>query len=660
MPESKDTNDREKRLKMLRERLYSRGNRPPQHERRDLKDDPQEVKRTWGESPQNQDIAKKATEEFREYDPQTEPKQPMVQKTRRKKRSYRTTLILSGLIFFVVALILSSSFLFFGKNTISGDNITIGVNGPFAIGGGEELPLQIAIANQNAVPIESATLIIEYPFGTQSVEEPGRELFRDRKQLNQIKPGEVINIPIRAIVFGEENDEKTILISIEYRVSGSNAIFFKEAEPFRFKISSSPVVLSIDSVKRITSGQEVEITLTIASNAPSDISDVLVKAEYPFGFDYTESKPSPFSGRDTWLISKLAPEEEKEITIRGILFGKQDETQLFKFSVGVANERDRFSLASIFTTLTNEITIEQPFLDVNVLVGLSDEAEVVIPPNDVTRVSVQLQNTLSGTIYDGVVEVRLSGNALDESEIEVTGGFYDSSQNTITWDARSNSSLDEIQPGDTSTVRFTLKPKQGGDILRTPQITLDVTVKGKRISEDRVPQELTGTVTRTLKVASVAILNSEALYSTGPFTNTGPIPPEAEDVTTYSIVLSIKNGSNAVTDSEVSTAIPPYVTWLDLTTTGSVFSYNPVTRAIVWDTGDLTAGEEKQAAFQLSIFPSISQIDEIPTLVGEQRFRATDRFTGTTIRASSFALTTELSSDPDESTHDGRIKPKSE
>lgn len=654
MPEGGEISDHEKRLEALRERLYSRGERRTQHERRKLIDDPKEVRRTW-ESPQNQDI-KKPVGELREDEPQAETGQPMAQR-QRKKHSYRTTLIVAGLIFFAVALILSGSFLFFGKNTISGDNITIGVDGPFAIGGGEELPLQIAIANQNAVPIESATLIVEYPFGTQSVDEPGKELFRDRKQLSQINPGEVVNIPMRAIIFGEENEEKSVLVSVEYRVRGSNATFFKEAEPLRFKISSSPVVLNVESVKQIASGQEAEITLTIASNAPSDVSDVLVKAEYPFGFDYSDSEPSPHSGRDTWLITKLVPEEEKEITIRGVLVGKQDETQIFRFSVGVANERDKFSLASIFTTLTQEITIEQPFLDVNVLVGLSDAEEVVISPKDVTRVSIELLNTLSGTIYDGIIEAHLTGNALDESEVDANRGFYDSSKNTITWDAQSDSNLAEMLPGKKSTVTFTLKPLKEGS-SKTPQITLDVTVKGKRVSEDRVAQELTGTITRTLKVASVAELRSEALYSTGPFTNTGPMPPRAEDVTTYTVHMAIKNGSNSVTDSEISTAIPPYVTWLDLTSAGSIFTYNPVTRAVVWKAGDLEAGEEKEAAFQVSIFPSISQVGQIPTLVGEQRFKATDRFTGTTIRAEAPALTTRLSNDPLEEAQDGHIEPK--
>lgn len=666
-PESEK--ERNERLEALREKLYSRGFSGPKAERHQLHDIKRDVARSWPGMTSKSPAPPPPPPAPEPVVPQEPTEKPVVDETeqgsfhptmlRRSKRRYRTTLIVIGLAFFAVALLLSATFLFFGKNTISGENINIefSEDAPFAVGGGEEVPFSIFIANNNAVPIESATLIIEYPAGTQSAEEQGRELFRDRTQIERINPGEVLRIPVRAVVFGEENEEKVVNAAIEYRVEGSNATFFKEAEPYRFKISSSPVIIDVEGITETASGQEIELDLLISSNAPTVLSDVLIRAEYPQGYDFSSSEPGAVSGRDTWLIETLEPEEERRITLRGVLIGEQNDTKVFRFSVGVANERDRFGLASIFTAQSHEVSIEQPFLDVSVRIDGSPDAEVIIPPGDNAGVVVSVRNTLSDTLYDIEVKAVLSGNALDDAGVRTTDGFYDSTTNTVTFDARSSRSLEELQPGESASVSFSVVPREGGDASQTPQVTLSTDVRGRRVSEDRVPQTLSSAVTKTIKVESSIELGAQALYSIGPFANTGPMPPEAEKVTTYTVTMGVANGSNAVTDVAVEATLPSYVTWLGLETFGSDFSYNTVSRAVTWDVGDLAAGELQEASFQVSFLPSISQVGQTPTILGEQRLRATDRFTGTTIRSTAPALTTRLRSDPDPDAQDGEVQP---
>jgi hypothetical protein len=591
--------------------------------------------------------------------PQTPPGQhnissePFMPMPKKRKRAYRLKIILGGAVFFAAALFLSSGFLFFGNNSISGENITIAVSGPFAVGGGEEVPIQITISNQNNIPIESATLIINYPPGTQSAENPGRELFSERQQLNVIESGEVVNVPMRAIAFGEENEEKIVNVAVEYRVRGSNATFFKEAEPLRFKISSSPVVMSIDSVNRISSGQETEITLTISSNSPTPLTDILVKATYPFGFDFSSSEPETVSGRDTWRIASLDPEESETITIRGIVTGNQDEDRIFKYAAGVPNERDPFSLASTFTTIENEISIEQPFLGVGVEINGSSANTVAVGKNANANVRIRLDNSLEDMLYDGTIEAKLSGNALSEFDVNVSNGFYDSTTNTIRWDSTDVLELKEIAPGRSSSVQFRLEPSE--DTNRTPEIALEITVTGQRVFEDRVPQRLTGTAERTIRVESVTSLTSAVLHESGQFTNTGPIPPVAEELTQYTLSFSLQNGSNNITDGVMTAVLPQYISWLDLVTTGDDVDYNSTTRIVTWDIGDLDADDESEMAFQISFVPSISQVGTTPVIIETQRFRATDRFTGTVLRAEAPALTTTLFDESDAPDNSGRV-----
>jgi len=645
----------EDRLRELRERLYSRGAPPQSQARHELKDQPLAVPHTW----QQNEVT--PPPQIRPVAPETLLMPVESVPMKRPKTSYRIKIITLGLLFFVVALALSGSFLLFGKNMISGDNISIEVKereGRFAVAGGGELNLQITIGNQNTVPIESATLILEYPGGTQSLTEPGKELFRERKELNHIEAGEVMNIPVGARVFGEENEEKIVRASVEYRVQGSNATFFKEAEEFRFKISSSPIVLFVENVSKSASGQEVELKLSVSSNSPSPVSDILVKAEYPLGFEYVDATPAPVSGRDTWSVSSVAPAEKKVITLKGTLAGKQDEKKIFKFTVGVANERDRLALASVFTVQTEEITIEQPFLDLDISINGKKDDNLVIVPGTAAEGAITLTNSLSVTIHDAKIQMHLEGESLDEAE--VSGGFYDSITDTITWDTSSVESLKTIEPGRSTTVVFSVSPKKNSSTTRTPQIALSISAEANRLSENRVSQRITGTFQKTIRVESTVEFSSSAFYSAGTFPNTGPVPPKAEETTTYSIIWYVKNGTNAMADGVVTATLPPYVTWLDKSTTPTVFAYNPQTREVSWKVGDIDAGGEREAEFQVAVRPSANQVGDLITLINAQRLKATDRFTGTTLRSEVVPLTSHLVADPEHENESGLVEPKSE
>ncbi len=611
----------DKRLDALRERLYSRGEQPKRTEREPLTDETVKVPTSWEKS-----------ESKRPEPPVAAPIAPTEAPmgTKKKKYSYRFKILLTAVVFFVAAVLLSSLFIAFGGNAISGDNIAIKVNGPFTVGGGEEMPLQIGITNHNSVAIESATLIVEYPDGTQSATEEGKQLFIDRVPLDSIGSGETVNVPLRARIFGEENEELMIRASVEYRVSGSNATFFKEADPLRFKVGSSPVSLEVDAVEALSSGQEVAITLTVRSNSSTPLSNLLVTADFPSGFDFTSSSPGPISGQNTWSIAELAPEESAEIVLNGVVVGGQEEKRVMHFSVGVPSERDRFTLASVYSTASKEFTIEQPFLDVSVTVGGSSDLSV--KPGESSTVLVTVRNTLDEAIYDGEIQVALSGNALSDISVATSDGFYDSNTRTIVWDSSSVGNLDRIGPGDSERFQFTVTPATGA--LRTPQINVAVSVRARRVHESEVSEALVGSASAQIKVASAVSLRSEAGH------DSGPMPPEVGDTSVYELSFTARGGSNDASAAVMTATLPSYVTWLDGASGDGQFSYSGSSRTVTWNIGNIDANDTASGSFEVSLLPSSSQIDTTPTLVSEQQLRAEDRFTGTVIRSSASALTT--------------------
>ncbi|OGG85634.1 hypothetical protein A2392_02610 [Candidatus Kaiserbacteria bacterium RIFOXYB1_FULL_46_14] len=552
-------------------------------------------------------------------------------------RRWRVRLLLLALGFFVISLIASSVYLLLGRNNVSGENIELSVTGPFTVGGGEVLSLQLGIANRNNVPVESATLILEYPPGTRSADDESKELFSERFPLPIMAPGEVLNQTFQVRAFGEENQESEIHASIEYRMKGSNATFFKEAAPFKFKIGSAPVVLNIDAEKTISSGQETTITIEVVSNSPMPLKDLLIKAEYPSGFDYSRSDPAPYSGRNIWKISDLPPEGKATIKLTGIVIGTESEKRVIKFAAGVAGTRDANTLASILAVAQTEFVLEQPFLAVDVTVDGKREKTVSVPPGMQTNVALDLKNTLENSVYDTVVEVALSGNALSDTEVRPVGGYYDSSRHTIRWESSTDDALTEIGPDGNVRLNFTLFPQTDG--LQTPNVTFAVKVTGRRVSESGAREEISGTISRTIKVESRPSILVAATRSSS---DGGPVPPVVGQSTNYTIAWKAQGSANNLSNVTLTTSLPAYITWTGVTSGSGQWNYNPTSRIVEWKAGSIQSGQDIDGTFQVSFLPSASQIDRTPDIIGDSYLSADDSFTGTVLRSTSGAVTSEI------------------
>lgn len=560
----------------------------------------------------------------------------------KRKRPYRRFVLVGSLLIFIFLAGVSTLYLYFGGNQISNDNIQIAVQGPNAVGGGETLPLQVAVTNQNKVPIESVTLIVKYPVGTRSVGDTPRNLFEERIPLEDLAPGEVQNVPIRVTVFGEEAAQKSVSATIEYRVSGSNGMFYKDADPHAFQINSSPLVLRVDSLEKVASGQLVSIELTAVSNASAPLEDILITASYPNGFSYESSSPEPVFGQNVWRIDSLEPEGSETIVIEGTMNGLTEETLRMNFSAGPANPDNPYLVGATLADAGIDFSIERPFIDVAVHIGGESGREVVLSEGQAAEVSIDITNTLDETVYDMVVEVIPGGNILTEESIRSRSGFYDSNIGSVRWEVANNPSFDQILPGGSRSLSFSVVP---GEARSTASFDLEVNVYARRVAESSAQETLLGTELAEAKYSSSVTLGSQAGRNVGRFGDSGPLPPTVGEETTYTLTMVAEAGLNDMTDTVVKTSLPVYVNWLDAYDVEGSLQYNSVSKDIEWTIGDIPAGERKELTFQVSIQPSVSQVGAVPVLLNGQSLRANDRFTGELLRDTASAVTTELSTE---------------
>ena len=269
--------DEQEKVEALRRRLYARGEVGAKIEEHGVSDIKVDVSRDW-QMPSPLEI-------------------PTASATPKPSRRYRWYVLLGSLSALLLTVAVTGFYMFSGGNQISSDNINLNIEAPRTLGGGERFDAQIGITNQNAVAIESATLIVTYPANSQTVTEPLESLFEERIWIDRLDPGEVKNVPISALVYGEEGDERRFQAQLEYRIIDSDSLFYKDAEPHNFRITSSPVTLQVESVRRVSAGQAVEVDITVNSNTNTTYNNLLVTASYPRGFSFQGAEPEPSEGK---------------------------------------------------------------------------------------------------------------------------------------------------------------------------------------------------------------------------------------------------------------------------------------------------------------------------------------------------------------------------
>lgn len=631
----------------LRKRLYERGNSAELSTRHQLTPRPAvEVSRGWDvPTPTPAPLSSPASIPAPDIVPAQDyvlVKDEKEEEKIKPKRRYRKFVLILSLVFFFITAALSSLYLFFGANQISATNVSISVSTEFSTAAGETLPIQISITNQNTVAIESATLIINYPPGTRANEENGKDLYEERIPLETITPGQAKNIPLKVVLYGEENDSKEIKASVEYRIAGSNGTFFKEAIPQSVIISSSPLVLRLTGVDTISSGQELEVRLQLKSNSTLVQRNILVSASYPNSFSFTKSEPEAAYSDNSWLIKELKPEETFTITVHGKINGLSGEASEIQLKAGNPQLENQFMMGSVLAQSKFNYSIENPFTSVVVNINGDTDGEAILAPDKEAEVVVSVTNTLPESLYDLRVVLKPRGNLIREGLLTIGEGIYDSGNNNIEFNVSDDEFLAELKSNETKQFAFKVKPDNK---QTTPSFNVLAEIYARKVNEPDGAESLLGTATAEAKYSSVASIGSQLGYSDGPFTDSGPVPPLVDTATTYTVTLVAGAGVNDMAGVVVTTSLPQYMTWLEKTEGSGQIEYNPASKQIRWNVGEVGSEQNKMVKFQVSLLPTSTQVGKTALVIGPQELRANDSFTGVSLRANNPALSSELSTE---------------
>ncbi|MEN9582177.1 MAG: hypothetical protein RL641_131 [Candidatus Parcubacteria bacterium] len=627
-----DDNNRISRIESLRRKLYSR-NKALIHEKKDG---------TFSQK----DFG--VSEEWKEN---TMPKKTSRANFRTSSSLFKKFFI-GAVLFLVLGVIYAFVMLYAGGNTVSNDRVKIAITGNAYTAGGEELPMDISVTNENSVSIDSAQLIIEYPRGSDTGDAGDYE--RKRISLKSISPGEQIDEHISVILYGEQGTNKEIRARLEYTVRGSVATFIKE-EVFPIQINTAPLVLTVEAPVESVSNQDytLKIKAVVASNHLS--KNTIIRVDYPPGFQFADATPKSLLNNNIFPLGKTDVGSENIITVHGKIVGINGDKKAFRISAGEQDPKDGTKVSVVYNSSVYEVLIGKPFIDARLTLGGKDEDIFAVNSADKIDAKVEWSNNLPTPVDNLEIRARLYGNALSSTGIK-SNGFYDSNTGTVVWDKNTVPAFANVKPGAHGTLSLSFSSLSllagANAVITDPTITVEISVKGSQLDEGVALKEVNSFEKKDFRINTDLQLSSRTLYSTGGIQNSGPLPPKAGAETTYTIEWKITNTSNKVSKGEVKATLPANISFVKKDPgSNENLDYNTTTHEIVWNVGSVSrgagfSGNPKTVSFQVMLKPSTSQVNTIPSLLSESVLTATDLFTNTAIRKTSAKLSTLVSGEP--------------
>jgi len=560
--------------------------------------------------------------------------------------------------FFLLALllcVLAGGYLWWtltqGRVSVSNENIVIDMRGKTFVDGGEDIDFEVDIINRNVTSLTLVDLVIEYEKNTDEREGFGIETIR--VPLGTIEPGEQLREEFDIALFGEEGDRRIVTAKLEYRIPNSSSIFVAE-NSFVVGIRSAPLVIDIKAPDRVIANQEMILDIELTANSDEPLEDILIKIDYPTSFSINSFTREPDFGKHTWYFDRLDAGERISFQITGTIGGVTGDERTFRIETGSQSEVDERLLSQVYHNDAHGVALESVFLATDLALSGINEQRIAYDNAGEVEGKIRVTNQRATPLADVEIIVSLDGDLYVPGSVRVNSGSYDSNSERLVWTRDSYTRLGLMNPGQSEEVSFSFNLESLIDeagIPRDVDPLMDMVVAVRAVGQDGTAFTAEGLDRTTIAVNSVSSLQQETLYQEGGLPNSGPIPPEVGQRTTYSLRWFITNSSNELSDAQVITKLPNNIEWTGVfTPQSSNITYNTQTREIVWRPGAIAAGAggatpAPEVIFQIALTPSLEENSNFLPLTREVSFSAQDVFTNQELTQNKTSHTTRLQGD---------------
>ncbi len=540
---------------------------------------------------------------------------------------------------------------FFGG--ISSGDIGLTVTGPEkAPRLGEPFDLKVGFTNNSKSVMKGVRLSLKLPPGAISFSDEGVSI--EERELGEIKPGGVQQDSFKVVATPFESNSREFTVSASYSPE-SLVARFEKTQKITVSFAESGLNLDLKSPNKVFSEEEFEITLEYKKSNNEPLS-YKIKMAYPETFVLTYSSADPSESNNIWKITK----DEGKITLRGKV-DLPDETDFSVKADIVATILDK---EYVFASKSADLTIAESPLALKIL--LPDASRVAYYPGEELDYTLSYKNNTQVELQGLVLSAQLLGAIYNFQSLKSQGGF-NSLNNTISWDSKSNPELKSIGPGATGVINFSLNLKNDYPIRRLNDKNFTLKVKA-RIESPTVPYLISSDKTVSSAVLETKVGGKVAIQTKVYFRdaasgilNSGPSPPRVGVATDFTVHLILTNFSTDISGVEIKVPLQDGVVFSGKVK-GNTTSLPEVSESgeVVWKIDRLFAtagvtGDRPEAIFQITATPRSNFLGSYMTLLGETSIKAHDEFTGLDLSATYPPVTTRLPDDPTISERDGIV-----
>jgi len=541
-------------------------------------------------------------------------------------------------------LIAVSFFIWQRMNSFDKNKVVLEIKGAERIVSGDEVKYAVGGKNNTNLTLYNLQLTFRYPEDALPLE--GKN-FIETIELSDLEPGQEVRIEFTARLIGLKGDKEKAEAELSYNPGNLSSRFSNKAE-FETEIVSVPLILNFDLPEKLVSGQSFDFSLVYSNQSDVSFNNLQVKMEYPKGFVFELSQPAPFDGDDVWSLGNLVAGEQRKIFIKGTISGEENENKAFKAQIG--ENREEFIT---YAETAGTIQISQSPLSISQTVNNS--TDYIAEVGDILKYDIKYENTTDVGIRNIFINVKLDGEALDFSTLDAQPGSFNGGNNTISWNASSLPDLEFLEPHQGGKIDFSIKIKDSLPISSFADKNF-VVVSAAAIDSENAPLslekiEITGQNKLTTKILTHLTLQAQAFYYDDEIANSGPIPPQVSQKTTYTVKWRLVNRNNDLSEVKISAYLPPHVEWTGVKKPSDAdLSYNPQTGQVVWQVGNLSAGTGvlspvQQVAFQIAITPAITDVGNLIELIDQSKVFGYDNFVGQELTDTARAVDSDLPDD---------------
>lgn len=545
--------------------------------------------------------------------------------TKRPKISFLGILIGLG-----IALVLGG--IMFGLwKLFQNKGVAFSFEGPNSVEAGSINTYTIHLGNETRIALKNAYINIELPDGVKWMEKPDAP--KVGLDLGDINKGEVFDKTVQFLIVGEPRSAKELKATLRYQTSGISSPF-QVSDDVPVILRDSLFSVEGDVPQKVLDGQSVPISLRWENRSTQAMDKVVLAVTWPDNFVLTDSNPRPSVGNNSWAIGSLPAGAQGVINLKGVFKGDEGSTQKIIVSLKTTLGGTEIILGKNDSLATN--LVQNP-LAFDMLVN--DNQIVNANPGDLLNVKIHYKNNYTEAIKNVAIKISFDGSMFDFKKIKPGKGLFSSKNKTLTWNSGNTPSLLVVQPGDEGTLEFSLPVITTYPILKETDQNFLLTLSGLATTDNTFGDlgPLAANTEVNVKINSQPILTQTVYYKDiiSSFVNSGPVPLQADQSTTFSVHWKIKNFGNNLNDVKISAVLPAEVYFTNKVAGNygtNAPSYDEATRTVNWtiptvvaNSGNITKAME--GVFQVSVKPSLTDVNSSIDFIGATNLQAIDAFT---------------------------------